>query len=1383
MRDPLRPRDPDCSHAWMLALGLGLLLVGPAHAATRYFTDVTADAGVAYEHGWVDPNFGFSSARPSSLVASGVAAGDYDGDGWIDLYVVRGDIGPNLLFRNRGDGRFEEVGAAAGVALTGTRGSGPTFADVDGDGHLDLLVLGMGLDAGALTRPTLFRNRGDGTFADVTAASGITSNRDAVSSAFGDYDRDGDLDVFITHWGDDVPPGATQQLWRNTGNGTFTDASAAAGIAPTYLVPDTGNIRDLSFAANFADIDNDGWPDLLVAGDFRTSQVFRNNRNGTFTNITDPAVITDENGMGAAVGDYDGDGNLDWFVSSIWDPDQDSMGNNWLVSGNRLYRGRGDGTFEDATDRAGVRAGYWGWAATFADLDNDGHLDLYHTNGWSRADPKAYEFHFDPARAFISNGDGTFAERSTALGLDDTLPSRGVVAFDYDRDGDVDLFVTSNQGPSRLYRNDGGNHDHWLTVKLRGRAPNREAIGARVRVTAGGQSQLRELRAGSNFVSQDPAEAHFGLGTSRTVTLEVIWPDGARSVRDPVAVNQRLVLDQPPPGVDEQTKAQRDCIVALNAAGAKLVAAAGDRLVACVEAGTARTLPAGETAEACLAGDASGRIAAARARIEAVTQRRCSLAPTFGPASAADTSAALGGVLRARDVFGPDLAAALVDARLDPIGARCQVAVAHGMAKLARAQVKAFNACKKAGLKAGTIRSAAHLTGCYAATSGPAVLGSAARARRQARQRCTDVDLAAAFPGRCRGARLDGLFACLEEQASCGVCLALNAADRLAQPCHRFADGVATVYCGDRPVTDQTIARQWNEELLGAIRRDTPRPTVHARNLYHLSAAMWDAWRAYGGGGSPWLTDESHATDDAARDRTTAISFAAYRLLAARFQGGPGALVTQAALRARLYALGFDVAFAATDGAAPAAVGNRIAAAVLSHGLTDGANEEGNYADPTYAPVNPPLVVKLPGTTMSDPNRWQPLALDLIVTQNNIPLPDKVQAIVGPSWNRVKPFALTRDDPDEVYIDPGPPPQLGGTDDAAYKESARRIVELSSWLDPTDGVLVDISPGVRGNNPLGTNDGTGHAVNPVTGQLYAPNVVPRGDFARVLAEYWADGPESETPPGHWNVIANEVSDAIAELRIGGSGPALDRLEWDVKLYLTLNGAVHDAAVVAWGLKRKYDSVRPISMVRHLAGRGQSSDSGGPAYAPDGIPLEPGLIEVITAASTAPGQPHEGLAGHEGEIAIRAWGGPPADARQRAGVHWMRAVEWMPYQRRTFVTPAFPGFTSGHSTFSRAAAEVMTRFTGSAFVPGGLGEFHAAADAYLGTERGPSVDVVLQWATYYDAADLAGQSRLVGGIHVSADDFNGRIAGAQVGNGAFERAMEYFASLDGSGGAR
>jgi hypothetical protein len=361
------------------------------------------------------------------------------------------------------------------------------------------------------------------------------------------------------------------------------------------------------------------------------------------------------------------------------------------------------------------------------------------------------------------------------------------------------------------------------------------------------------------------------------------------------------------------------------------------------------------------------------------------------------------------------------------------------------------------------------------------------------------------------------------------------------------------------------------------------------------------------------------------------------------------------------------------------------------------------------------------------------------------------------------------------YHDPGLPPQLGGAGDAEFKDAALEVIRFSGRLDPDDGVAIDVSPGAKGNSALGTNDGVGWPENPATGEPYAANIAKRGDYGRVLAEFWADGPKSETPPGHWNVIANYVSDQPAVVkRVGGVGDVVDRLEWDVKMYLALNGAVHDAAVAAWGAKAIYDYVRPISMIRYMGGRGQSSDPGGLAYDPLGLPLEEGLVEVITFASTAPGERHASLRGHEGEIAIFAWLGNPEDPKtQYSGAGWILAVDWVPYQLPTFVTPAFAAFVSGHSTFSRAGAEVLTRFTGSPFFPGGLAEFVAPQDEFLDFEIGPTQPIVLQWATYQDAADEAGLSRLWGGIHVRADDFGGRIMGYQIGNDAFDLATTYW----------
>ena len=579
-----------------------------------------------------------------------------------------------------------------------------------------------------------------------------------------------------------------------------------------------------------------------------------------------------------------------------------------------------------------------------------------------------------------------------------------------------------------------------------------------------------------------------------------------------------------------------------------------------------------------------------------------------------------------------------------------------------------------------------------------------------------------------------------------------------------------------------SVARRWDEALLDAIRRSLPNPPVHARNLFHASVAMWDAWAAYDPTASGYVFKEKINAGNVEAARNESISYAAYRILSRRFLKAVGNEETLAQLDGVMAGLCYPLTVTSTEGNSPAAVGNRIAAAVIAAGLADGSNEAGGYAASEYRPLNGALVVKEPGTTMADPNRWQPLQLEKMISQNGIPVTDGTQQAVGPFWGHVTSFALPPAGDGGVPIDPGPPPRLGDPlTDQAYKDQAVEVIRDSSLLDPANDTLIDISPGApaRGANPLGSDAGTGHPVNGVTGRPYAPNMVRTGDFARALTEFWADGPRSETPPGHWNVLANAASDALApDLRIGGQGPAVDRLEWDVKLYLALNGAVHDAAVAAWGLKGHYDSVRPISMIRFMGGKGQSSDPSLPSYHEQGLPLVPDLIEVITKTTTAAGGRHERLAGHEGEIAIRAWQGNPADpATGTGGVGWIRAVDWVPYQLPTFVTPAFQGYVSGHSTFSRAAAEVMVGFTGSEWFPGGLSEWPVKAGE-LKVERGPSADVVLQLGTYYDAADQAGQSRLFGGIHIRADDYAGRIIGAQCGKDAWALAQRYYSGSAG-----
>lgn len=578
-----------------------------------------------------------------------------------------------------------------------------------------------------------------------------------------------------------------------------------------------------------------------------------------------------------------------------------------------------------------------------------------------------------------------------------------------------------------------------------------------------------------------------------------------------------------------------------------------------------------------------------------------------------------------------------------------------------------------------------------------------------------------------------------------------------------MTEWIRVVVEGD-PENDYSIARIWNEEILSAIRIDFPNPAVHARNLFHLSVAMWDSWAAFDSTVDGYLFHEKLSADDVEAARHEAISYAAYRILSSRYSQSVNASTTQALLLQRMLALGYDVENRETVGSDPAAVGNRIAARLLSWAINDGCRETAGYTDPSYTSVNEPLDLEQSGTALLDFNRWQPLKFQEAMTQNGLVTSD-IQIFQGSHWGWVRPFAMRRNT-DGLYYDPGPPPLLGTPTEDAYVAGNVDVILKSSWLDPDDGEVIDISPASRGLNPLGTNDGLGHGAkpNPATGRPYVPNWVKRGDFSRVIAEFWADGPDSETPPGHWNTLANAVSDHPDQMfRYRGSGSVLERLEWDVRLYFMLNGALHDAAIAAWGCKRYYDYIRPISSIRYLGEHGK-------------LPEVPGLIERITPESSAVGSRHHAVfeAGAElGETVLYAWGGEPENPKSAyTGRKWIRAVDWVPYQRDTFVTPAFAGYVSGHSAFSRSAAEVLTWFTGSEYFPGGMAT-HTVRAGGLEFEQGPTETITLQWARYFDASDEAGLSRVFGGIHVPADDLPGRLLGARAGQAAIALAERYF----------
>ncbi len=512
------------------------------------FVDVSTSAGLNFSHGLT----GDTMAR---LIAAGVAVGDYNGDGWLDLYLAQGNSGVSKLYENRSQGgafNFVDVAADAGVTGDVTdKASGPAFADYDGDGDLDLFVGSV-----ENTPFRVYENLGDGSFNEITAASGLASigRENNIGVAFGDYDADADLDLFISHWtftADELPAGSSRHLWQNGGDGTFSDVSEATQISAGVIEKPI----DYTFSPTFADIDNDGDSDLLVVADNHTSQVLINNGDlggglYTFAYATDRNVITDEAGMGSSVADFDNDGDLDWFVTSISlgdsvgdRPTKDNNGG-LNLTGNRFYRNAGNGVFVDETESTGVQKGYWGWGSCAADFNNDGYLDIFHVNGMD--DPNTNAYLEDPSRLFINNADGTFTEYAEPLGLIDTKSGRGVTCFDGDQDGDIDILVANNNDSATLFRNDGGNQLNYVNVRLNNAAPNTHAIGARVYVTSEGVTQLREIHNGSNYVSQNPAEQHFGLKNATSIdNMRVVWPDGSATERSNISSYQRVTVTYP----------------------------------------------------------------------------------------------------------------------------------------------------------------------------------------------------------------------------------------------------------------------------------------------------------------------------------------------------------------------------------------------------------------------------------------------------------------------------------------------------------------------------------------------------------------------------------------------------------------------------------------------------------------------------------------------------------------------------------------------------------------------------------------------------------------------------------------------------------------------
>ena len=533
------------------------------------FTDVTLSAGLTHTHS--PPETLLDKTEPPDMVGGAVAE-DFNGDGWVDIFVLRGGEAPSLMYMNRQNGSFSEEAVTRGANLPTKWGVAAAAADYDNDGDIDIVV------AGQQAPHYLLINDGSGKFS-VNDTMITEPKMFATSPSWGDANNDGLLELALGEWNPqtamnyDVATKASNDLEIvASGNPLIGQDSLAplfmysndgSGHLEPYDFRATADIDLWVFAPRFADMDGDGLTDLAVVADYGMSRLYRNVGDGKFRlERSASGVFTDENGMGSAIGDYDNDGDLDWFVSSIFGQDNPEKGI-FGGTGNRLYRNETEMSFADLSAEAGIRNGGWGWAASFGDLDNDGDLDLYHVNGWiqQQSEGSPTEFNNQPARLFENAGYLGFHEVAEQSGADDRGQGRGLILFDFDNDGDLDIFITNNHeyaldgGDSyrkpaepTLLRNDTLTQNHWLKVTLDGSPPlHRDGIGSRVYVTTNGQTQMRELHASTNFVTQEPGRiAHFGLGTADLIDeVRVKWTNGETSVLTNVPADQHISISSP----------------------------------------------------------------------------------------------------------------------------------------------------------------------------------------------------------------------------------------------------------------------------------------------------------------------------------------------------------------------------------------------------------------------------------------------------------------------------------------------------------------------------------------------------------------------------------------------------------------------------------------------------------------------------------------------------------------------------------------------------------------------------------------------------------------------------------------------------------------------
>ena len=963
------------------------------------------------------------------------------------------------------------------------------------------------------------------------------------------------------------------------------------------------------------DYNNDGWPDLFVVNSYSDGNVATwqargglprsalfENVNGRFVNVSrgsgaDLAV----KGDGCVAADLSGNGRTDLIVTT--------------TDGIKLLWNNGDGTFTEGARAAGLTASGWYTGVAVADVNGDGRPDIFvagYTDPNTPIPGSAAGFPTNYAGVrdllYLNEGPGPdgrtrFREVGVQAGLESANFAHGLGAVftDYNGDGRPDLYVANDEDPNQLYEN----------------------------VAWPGGAKADPLGLGFRFEERAAAEGVADPYAGMGVAAADYNGDGridlfvTNSRREPSAAYVRVAKGRGPTFASTR-------FAFVPALGTSF-AGWGDSWVDLANSGTPDlVLSAGAIPVTSLTQDAEP------VRV---------LAGLPGNGRAKRFGSAVVALGRGVSVNGRGLAAAdagndgRMEIAINTIGGRLVLLRSTGpVGHWLDVKLDTFSpgALVTAVLPSGKrLVREVQAGSSYLSSEDPRVhfgLGAATKVS----------ELVVRFPGgavaRLANVTTDRVVSVARPPA---VVPAIPVPrSYLLAPCTR----------GD--LGGRSVARVWDDAAVAELRRGLAAPTTQARDLFHLSAAMWDAWAAYDPKADGYIVNEKATATDVGAARDAAISYAAYRLLLWRASYGANLDATFGLLSSTMRSFCYSLDFTSTTGNSPAALGNRIAAAVIAYGRHDGSLERQHYADPSYVPQNAPMVVGQPGSSMHDPAFWQPLALGQVAAQGLAPIPAQVQAFVGAQWGHVRGFAL-RASATGLPVDPGAPP-IGDPTSRVYKRAALDVIRAGASRGET----------IAGSSPV-----------------------------------------------DWNARAN----AAVASSLGG----------DVKLYLALNGGLHDAAIAVWGAKRTYQAPRPISMIRYAAFEGQSSDRNAPSYNPEGLQLVPGLTELITSAVSAPGQPLHGLAADLGQVAVRT----------RAG--WVLGTRWTPVSP----TPPSPGWVSEDSAFAAAAGEVLTSATGRSFA---------------------------------SVVGHAGGSGLDAGIDIPADDLAGGRIGAAVGKDAWSLAQRYVA---------